>query len=129
MSTRIEKKQLYDLHRPYYGYTIAEWLEVKTDSIYIKHNKCTTCQRVKEIDNFISEHSHKQIKTCHFCQNRGFHTYHIDGGVSFSKHSGICNTAFVINTNNHMIQNFRELDLSELINKTYNCENASNINL
>jgi hypothetical protein len=117
MSTRIEKKQLYDLHRPYYGYTISEWLEVKKDSIDIKHTKCTTCHRMKEIDNFISEHSHKQIKTCHFCQNRGFHKYHIDGGVNCRNQGGICNTYFVIKTNNHLIQHFRELDLSDLINE------------
>ena len=44
------------------------------------------------------------------------HKYHIDGGVNCEKEHGICNTLFVINSGNHTNFNFRDLDLSDLVN-------------
>ena len=110
---RIAQNELYELDRPYYGWTGQELTRLKHIPEGIK--RCTTCHRYKECSNFISEYSGEEIKRCHFCQNRGFHNWRIDGRTS-SRNGGIFNTQFLINTNNHLIKNFRDLDLSDLIN-------------
>lgn len=112
---RAERQILYTLHRPYYGYTLTEWRELKDKPN--EHKQCSTCIRVKAIDNFISQYSGKPLKICHFCQNRGFHKYHIDGYASVEDDYGICDTRYIMRTGNHMVFNFRLLDLSKLKNK------------
>ena len=117
MTTRAIRRQLYEENREYYGYSLDEWKHLDKDIEPLPHKKCTTCHRMKVTSNFTSQYSGKELKCCHFCQNRGFHKYHIDGGVSCSENHGICDTAFLIGTNNHIVSNFRSLDLTKLINK------------
>ena len=55
MMTKKERQQLYEENRPYYGYTMKEWSNF--NYIAVDHIKCSTCHRMKIIDNFISEYS------------------------------------------------------------------------
>lgn len=116
MLSRAVRRQLYEENRPYYGYSLQEWLELDTDIEPLAHKKCSTCHRMKVLDNFRSQYSQKMLKICHFCQNRNFHKKRIDGEVC-SKYNGICNTAFIIKTGNHCVSDFRTIDLSDLVNK------------
>ena len=116
MSKRSQIKQTYANDREQYGYTIGEWDELSDDDKPCDYKKCTTCHRFKDEQLFISQYSKKEIKLCNFCQCRGYHKYHIDGGVNCEKEHGKCDTLFVINTGNHMNFNFRDLDLSDLVN-------------
>ena len=110
------RKELYEMDRPYFGYSASEWIDKKDEHKDTKYQGCTTCHRIKEFSNFKSEFSGKDLKRCHFCQNRQFHRWRIDGHAS-SRTGGIFNTNMLLYTNDHLIQNFRDLDLTSLTNK------------
>ena len=116
MSKRSQIKQTYANDREQYGYTLGEWDELSDDDKPCDYKKCATCHRFKDKQLFMSQYSKKEIKICNFCQCRGYHKYRIDGGVSCEKENGICDTNFIINTCNHINFNFREIDLSDLVN-------------
>ena len=109
------RKELYEMDRPYYGYSPTEWGTKKEEYKDTPYKKCTTCRRWKELNNFKSEFSGNTLELCHFCQNRGFHRWRIDGHAS-SDTGGVFTTNMLRKTNDHLIHNFRDLDLSGLIN-------------
>jgi hypothetical protein len=114
MTKGAQKKlqELYILDRPYYGYSIQEFIKLK-DKLH-DYKECTTCKRMKEFSNYKSEYSGKYVKSCHFCQNRNYHKWRIDSNIP-KYLGGLFDTQMLIDMNNHVVKNFRDINVDESV--------------